>query len=90
MAYIVDLVVIMHMVFMLNRPVTQEDIREVTNTFERQFKNVVHAEIRSFVSRRGVVRVFLNRDDVFDEIEELIRSHVRVVSPETGTEEEDS
>lgn len=93
MAYIIDLVIIMYLVFNLDGPVTREQVRETVDTFQSQTKDIVHAEIRDFVSRRGVVEIFVNRDDVFEKIVELICQHtvsseasgLTVSGPEEGT-----
>ena len=74
MAYIVDLVVVMNLAFKKGKLVTQDDVKDVIQDFEK-IKNDVHWEIREFVARRNASQVFFSQDGTLEKIEELIRKY---------------
>jgi hypothetical protein len=77
MAYIVDLIIIMQMIFVISeaRPdgvVKHEEVEEVLKRFEENHCNDVHEEIRKFVREMGVLKAVRGKDIVFDKMVELI------------------
>jgi hypothetical protein len=79
MAYIVDLIIIMQMIFVISeaRPdgvVKPEEVEEVLNRFEANQCNDVHQEIRQFTQelKMGVLKVVVGKDLVFEKIMNLI------------------
>lgn len=77
MAYIVDLIIIMQMIFFISegRPdgiVKREEVDEVLKRFENDHCNDVHEEIRTFVQDTGVFNAVMGKDTVFDKVVELI------------------
>ena len=73
MAYIVDLIIIMQMIFIISQGrvdgvVTREEVEGVLKDFEANQRSRVHRDIRKFV-REGV---FKGRDIVLDKMVELI------------------
>jgi len=74
MAYIVDLVIIMQMIFIISQGradgvVTREEVEGVLKDFETNQRSRVHQDIRKFVREEGV---FKGRDIVLEKMVELI------------------
>jgi len=74
MAYIVDLIIIMQMIFIISQGradgvVTREEVEGVLKDFEANQRSRVHQEIRKFVREEGV---FKGRDIVLVKMVELI------------------
>ena len=74
MAYIVDLIIIMQMIFIISQGrvdgvVTREEVEGVLKEFEANQRSRVHQDIRKFVREEGV---FKGRDIVLDKMVELI------------------
>jgi hypothetical protein len=77
MAYIVDLIIIMQMIFVISeaRPdgvVKPEEVEDVLNRFEADQCNDVHQEIRKFIRDTGVLKAVTSKDVVFEKIVNLI------------------
>jgi hypothetical protein len=77
MAYIVDLIIIMQMIFIISeaRPdgvVRREEVENVLKRFEDNHCNDIHEEIRTFVRDTGVFSALTDKDTVFDKMVELI------------------
>jgi hypothetical protein len=69
MAYIVDLIIIMQMIFVISeaRPdgvVKPEEVEDVLNRFEADQCNDVHQEIRKFIRDMGVLKAVTSKDVV--------------------------
>ncbi len=75
MAFIVDLVIVMDMVFTVGKPVAQGDVLKVLGNFGQSKKNRVHADITRFVSDRNVIEVAFHQKDILDKIVELIHQY---------------
>ena len=74
MAYIVDLIIIMQMIFIISQGradgvVTREEVEGVLKDFEANQRSNVHRDIRKFVREEGV---FKGRDIVLEKMVELI------------------
>ena len=74
MAYIVDLIIIMQMIFIISKGredgiVKPEEVEDVLKDFEANQRGKVHQDIRKFVREEGV---FKGKDIVLDKIVELI------------------
>ena len=74
MAYIVDLIIIMQMIFIISQGrvdgvVTREEVEGVLKDFEANQRSRVHRDIRKFVREEGV---FKGRDIVLEKMVELI------------------
>jgi hypothetical protein len=74
MAYIVDLIIIMQMIFIISQGrvdgvVTREEVEDVLKDFETNQRSRVHRDIRKFVREEGV---FKGRDIVLEKMVELI------------------
>ena len=91
MAYIIDLIIIMQMIFVISeaRPdgvVKPEEVEDVLNRFEANQCNDVHQEIRQFTREMGVLKAVVGKDVVFEKIVNLI-DHYRASGEEnTGAE----
>ena len=77
MAYIVDLIIIMQMIFVISeaRPdgvVTTEEVEDVMRRFEANQCHDVHEDIRKFVREMGVRKAIMGKDIVFEKVVELI------------------
>ena len=77
MAYIVDLIIIMQMIFAISvaRPdgvVTREEVENVLKNFKDNHCNDVHDEISTFVQNTGVFSALTGKDTVFEKVVELI------------------
>ena len=77
MAYIVDLIIIMQMIFVISEArsdgvVKPEEVEAILNRFEANQCNDVHQEIRRFVREMGVLKAVTSKDVVFDKIVNLI------------------
>jgi hypothetical protein len=88
MAYIVDLIIIMQMIFILSegRPdgvVKREEVEDVLKRFEDDHCNDVHEEIRTFVRETGVFNAVMGKDTVFEKVVELIGRY-RAVQPSSS------
>jgi len=64
MAYIVDLIIIMQMIFIISearpdRVVKPEEVEDVLNRFEANQCNDVHQEIRQFIREMGVLKAVI-------------------------------
>ena len=80
MAYIVDLIIIMQMIFVISeaRPdgvVKPEEVEDVLRRFEANQCTNVHEDIRRFVRDMGVFKAVRGKDIVFDKMVELIDSN---------------
>ena len=80
MAYIVDLIIIMQMIFIIserreNGVVTPKEVENVLKDFEVNQRGSVHREIRQFVDQLGVSKAIVGKDLVLEKIEELIDNH---------------
>jgi hypothetical protein len=80
MAYIVDLIIIMQMIFVISeaRPdgvVKPEEVEDVLKRFEANQCNDVHLEIRKFVRDTGVLKAVTGKDFIFEKVVELIEDH---------------
>jgi len=74
MAYIVDLIIIMQMIFIISQGradgvVTREEVEGVLKDFEANRRSNVHRDIRKFVREEGVLK---GRDIVLEKMVELI------------------
>ena len=74
MAYIVDLIIIMQMIFIISQGradgvVTREEVEGVLEDFESNQRSKVHRHIRKFVQEEGV---FKGKDIVLEKMVELI------------------
>jgi hypothetical protein len=74
MAYIVDLIIIMQMIFIISQGradgvVTREEVEDVLKDFEANQRSRVHRDIRKFVREEGV---FKRRDIVLEKMVALI------------------
>ena len=74
MAYIVDLIIIMQMIFIISQGradgvVTREEVEGVLKDFEANQRRKVHRDIRKFVREEGV---FKGKDIVLEKMVELI------------------
>ena len=86
MAYIVDLIIIMQMIFLISEGrqdgvVKREEVEEVLKRFEDNHCNDVHEEIRTFVRETGVFSAVMGKDTVFDKVVELIDQYRAVRQP---------
>ena len=91
MAYIVDLIIIMQMIFVISeaRPdgvVKPEEVEEVLNRFEANQCNDVHQEIRQFTREMGVLKAVVGKDAVFEKIVNLIEHYRAKGEENTGAE----
>ena len=92
MAYIVDLIIIMQMIFVIserreNGVVKPKEVEGVLKEFEDNQRRRVHREIRQFVDQLGVAKAVMGKDQVLEKIEELIEKYrVRGESNSRGTE----
>jgi hypothetical protein len=80
MAYIVDLIIIMQMIFVISEArldgvVKPEEVEDVLNRFEANQCNDVHQEIRKFIRETGVVKAVTTKDVIFEKIVNLIDHH---------------
>jgi hypothetical protein len=80
MAYIVDLIIIMQMIFVISeaRPdgvVKPEEVDDVLSRFEATQSNDVHQEIRQFIREMGVLKAVIGKDVVFEKIVNLINHY---------------
>ena len=80
MAYIVDLIIIMQMIFVISeaRPdgvVKPEEVEDVLKRFEANQCNNVHEDIRRFVRDKGVFKAVRDKDIVFEKMVELIENN---------------
>jgi len=87
MAYIVDLIIIMQMIFVISESradgvVKPEEVDDVLNRFEAARRNDVHQDIKEFVVEMGVFNAIIGKDIVFDKIVDLINHH-RVMGEDT-------
>ena len=74
MAYIVDLIIIMQMIFIISQGrvdgvVTGKEVEGVLKDFEANQRSRVHRDIRKFVREEGV---FQGRDIALEKMVELI------------------
>ena len=74
MAYIVDLIIIMQMIFIISQGmedgvVKPEEVEDVLKDFEANQRSKVHHDIRKFVWEEGV---FKRKDIVLEKLVELI------------------
>ena len=74
MAYIVDLVIVMNLIFKKGKVVSKDDIQGALEEF-RQFKNRVHVAVRQFVDHRSTVKAIFAQSGNVKEIERLIREY---------------
>jgi hypothetical protein len=91
MAYIVDLIIIMQMIFVISeaRPdgvVTPEEVEDVISRFEATQSNDVHQEIRQFTQEMGVLKAVIGKDLVFEKIVDLIDHYRAKGEDNTGAE----
>jgi len=89
MAYIVDLIIIMQMIFLISEGrqdgvVKREEVEEVLRRFEDTHCNDVHEEIRTFVQETGVFNAVMGKDTVFDKVVELIDQYRAVQQPSSN------
>ena len=80
MAYIVDLIIIMQMIFVISESradgvVKPEEVEDVLNHFEAEWCSSVHRNIRQFVEEVGVFNAVMGKDIVFEKIVNLIDHH---------------
>lgn len=80
MAYIVDLIIIMQMIFVISeaRPdgvVKPEEVEDVLNRFKANQCDDVHQEIRRFIRKTGVLKAVTSKDIIFEKIVNLIDHH---------------
>jgi hypothetical protein len=77
MAYIVDLIIIMQMIFVISEAgpdgvVKPEEVEVILNRFEATRCIDVHQEIREFIREMGVLKAVVGKDIVFEKIMNLI------------------
>lgn len=74
MAYIVDLVVILSLLFKESEesPISEKRVKAAIIKFGHYAKNDVHSKIRQFVADHGVFKAIVQRDVVFEKIVALI------------------
>ena len=77
MAYIIDLIIIMQMIFVISEArsdgvVKPEEVEDVLKRFEANKCNDVHQEIKQFIRETGVLKAVANKDVVFEKIVNLI------------------
>ena len=77
MAYIVDLIVIMKMIFVISDAridgvVTPEEVENVLDRFETNKCSGIHVEITEFVREMGALKAAGGNDIVFEKMVELI------------------
>jgi len=80
MAYIVDLIVIMQMIFVIsekrvNGVVKPEEVEDVLKDFEANQRSDIHRVIRQFVRQMGVPKAVVGKDIVFEKMVDLINHH---------------
>ena len=78
MAYIVDLIIIMQMIFIISQGradgvVTREEVENVLKDFNANHRSRVHQDIREFVREKGV---FKGKDIVLEKMVALIGERV--------------
>ena len=75
MAYIVDLVIIMHRVFHKGQPASMSMVKEVVENFKKETCNQVHLEVRSFMARHETFGAVTKKDKVLNKMKELIYNY---------------
>ena len=80
MAYIVDLIIIMEMIFIISESradgvVTPREVEDILKHFEADRRNNVHQDIKQFVEEVGVFNAIIGKDIVFEKIVNLIDHH---------------
>ena len=80
MAYIVDLIIIMEMIFVISESrvdgvVTSREVEDILKRFEADRCNGVHQDIKQFVEEVGVFNAIIGKDIVFEKIVNLIDHH---------------
>jgi hypothetical protein len=80
MAYIVDLVIIMQMIFIISESradgiVKPREVEDVLKRFEADLRRDVHRDIKEFVEEMGVFNAIMRKDIVFEKIVNLIDHH---------------
>ena len=80
MAYIVDLIIIMQMIFAIsetreNGVVKPEEVEDVLKRFGANQCSEIHQDIRRFVRQMGVLKAVVGKDNVFEKVVELIERH---------------
>lgn len=76
MAYIVDLVIILHMVFMTGQPVQMANVTSTIQKYKDERRNRVHHDIRIFVENSGTWKMVREKDKVFIEMKRLIHDNI--------------
>jgi hypothetical protein len=89
MAYIIDLIIIMQMIFVISeaRPdgvVKPEEVEDVLNRFEANQCNDVHQEIVQFTWDMSVLKAVIGKDVVFEKIVNLINHYRAEGEDNTG------
>ena len=77
MAYIVDLIIIMQMIFIISEGradgvVKPEEVESVLKDFGANQRSRVHREIKKFVREMGVLKAVVGKDIVLEKMVELI------------------
>jgi hypothetical protein len=77
MAYIIDLIIIMQMIFKISEGRTDgvvkpEEVEGVLKDFGDNQRSRVHHEIRKFVREMGVLKAVVGKDIVLEKMVELI------------------
>jgi hypothetical protein len=77
MAYIIDLIIIMQMIFKISEGradgvVKPEEVEGVLKDFGDNQRSRVHREIRKFVREMGVLKAVVGKDIVLEKMVELI------------------
>jgi uncharacterized iron-regulated protein len=80
MAYIVDLIIIMQMIFIISEGrvdgvVQRKEVESVLKDFEANQRNNIHRDIKRFVQQMGVMKAVVGKDNVFDKVVQLIDHH---------------
>lgn len=86
MAYIVDLMVIMDILFTLGQKkssVSQDDVTDAITIFERQHKDAIHRQIREIALDLAIPKAIMDRDIVCQHIVALINTHTKDSQPQT-------